>query len=94
LNSRSASPTAPVLTRGDFAANVTSFARSTRAANLTPATQWTYLASLDRLQILEERGMPATWPRFRREHLEVFMEDQLAAGDSHKPTCFRPYVRA
>ncbi|MEX0630165.1 MAG: tyrosine-type recombinase/integrase [Chloroflexota bacterium] len=75
---RSAS-TAPILTRGDLAANITSYARHLRAANLTPATQRTYLASLDRLaRFLEERGMPTDVAAMRREHLEAFIEDQLA----------------
>jgi site-specific recombinase XerD len=68
-----------MVTRGDLAANVTSFARHLRAANLSPATQRTYLASLERLlTFLESRGMPTDVAAIRREHLEAFMEDQLA----------------
>jgi site-specific recombinase XerD len=68
-----------MVTRGDIVANVTSFARHLRAANLSPATQRTYLASLDRLAtFLESRGMPTEVAVIRREHLEAFMEDQLA----------------
>jgi site-specific recombinase XerD len=68
-----------MVTRGDLVANVTSFARHLRAANLSPATQRTYLASLERLlTFLESRGMPTDVAAIRREHLEAFMEDQLA----------------
>ena len=68
-----------MVTRGDLAANVTSFARHLRAANLSPATQRTYLASLARLAtFLGSRGMPTDVASIRREHLEAFMEDQLA----------------
>jgi site-specific recombinase XerD len=75
---------APIVTDGDLAGNVTSFARHLRAANLSPATQRTYLASLDRLaRFLTERGMPTDVAAIRREHLEAFMEDQLAQW---KPT--------
>ncbi len=74
-----ATPTAPIVTRGDLPANVVSFARHMRAANLCPATQRTYLAALDRLAgFLESRGMPTDVAAIRREHLETFMEDQLA----------------
>jgi len=73
-------PFTPVMvTAGDLAANVASFARHLRAANLSPATQRTYLASLERLgQFLEGQGMPTDVAAIRREHLEAFMEDQLA----------------
>ncbi|MEX0625771.1 MAG: tyrosine-type recombinase/integrase [Chloroflexota bacterium] len=58
---------------------MTSFARNLRAANLSPATQRTYLASLDRLSaFLEGQGMPTDVASIRREHLEAFIEDQLA----------------
>ena len=74
-----ATSTAPIVTRGDLAANVTSFSRHMRAANLSPATQRTYLAALDRLgEFLEARGMPTAVAAIRREHLEAFIEDQLA----------------
>ena len=68
-----------MVTRGDLGANVASFARHLRAENLSPATQRTYLASLGRLaEFLEARGMPTDVAAIRREHLESFMEDQLA----------------
>lgn len=72
-------PLPKVSTRGDMAGNVDSFARHLRAANLTFSTQRTYLASLDRLAVfLEERGMPTDVAAIKREHLEAFLEDQLA----------------
>jgi site-specific recombinase XerD len=72
------------VTAGDFGVNATSFARHIRAANLSPATQRTYLASLARLAtFLESRGMPTDVASIRREHLEAFIEDQLATW---KPT--------
>ena len=73
-------PSAPqIVTRGDMAGNVISFARHMRAANLTPATQRTYLASLARLaRFLEANGMPTDVAAIRREHVEAFIEDQLA----------------
>lgn len=75
----STSPTAPIVTAGDLAVNARSFARHIRAANLSPATQRTYLASIARLaEFLESKGMPTDVANIRREHLEAFMEDQLA----------------
>lgn len=79
-----APPVPQIVTRGDMAGNVISFARHLRAANLTPATQRTYLDSLDRLaHFLEASGMPTDVSAMRREHLEAFIEDQLARW---KPT--------
>jgi site-specific recombinase XerD len=76
---RSASPTDPILTTGDLSANVASFRRHLRARNLSPATQRTYLASLDRLAaFLKAKGMPTNVASLRREYLEAFIEDQLA----------------
>ena len=76
---QSAPSSLAMVPRGDLAANVASFARHLRAENLSPATQRTYLASLGRLaEFLEERGMPTDVAAIRREHLESFMEDQLA----------------
>jgi site-specific recombinase XerD len=73
-------PSTPAMvTRGDLAANVTSFARHLRAANLSPATQRTYLASLERMaEFLEAHGMPTDVAAIKRDHLEAFIEDQLA----------------
>jgi site-specific recombinase XerD len=76
---RSASPTVPIVPTGDLAANVASFRRHLRARNLSPATVRTYLASLDRLAgFLSGQGMPTEVANIKREHLEAFVEDQLA----------------
>src|SRR4051794_15064350 len=72
-------PSVEIVTRGDLGGNVTSFARHMRAANLTVSTQRTYLASLDRLAaFLETSGMPTDVAAIKREHVEAFIEDQLA----------------
>jgi site-specific recombinase XerD len=69
---------------GDIALNATSFARHLRVSNLTPETQRTYMASVDRLAtFLAERGMPTELSAIRREHVEAFIEDLLARW---KPT--------
>jgi site-specific recombinase XerD len=74
-----ATPTTAIVPRGDLDANVTSYRRHMRAANLSPATQRTYLASLAQLSaFLDANGMPGDVAGVRREHLEAFMEDQLA----------------
>ncbi|MGZ6299445.1 MAG: hypothetical protein ACXWMN_03000 [Candidatus Limnocylindria bacterium] len=66
-----ATPTVLIVTCGDLAANVISFARQMPAANLSPATQRTYLAALDRLaDFLEPLGMPTSVAAIRREHQE------------------------
>ena len=71
--------TASIQLGGDLAVNRTSFARHLRAANLTPATVTTYLASLDRFaDFLAAQGMPQDVAAIRREHVEAFIEDQLA----------------
>jgi site-specific recombinase XerD len=85
-----------MVTNGDLAANAVSFARHIRAANLSPATQRTYLASLDRLAaFLEEKGMPTDVANIRREHLEAFIEDQLArwkpATTANRYSGIRPF---
>ncbi|HEX7196114.1 MAG TPA: site-specific integrase, partial [Candidatus Limnocylindria bacterium] len=50
-----------------------------RAANLSPKTQRTYLDGLARLAaFLRDRGMPIDVAAIRREHVEAFIEDQLA----------------
>ena len=77
--STSTSPTAAIVTSGDLAVNATSFARHIPAANLSTATQRTYLASIARLaDLLEAESMPTDVANVRREHVEAFMEDQLA----------------
>ncbi|MBF6604069.1 MAG: tyrosine-type recombinase/integrase [Chloroflexi bacterium] len=73
-------PTTPTIQRhGDLAVNRTSFARGLRAGNLAPATVTTYLASIDRFaDFLAAQGMPTDLAAIRREHVEAFIEDQLA----------------
>jgi site-specific recombinase XerD len=73
-------PTAPIITTaGDLGPNVSSFARHLRASNLTPETIATYLASVQRLAVfLSQMGMPTDVAAIRGEHLEAFVEDQLA----------------
>jgi len=67
-----------IVPSGDLAANLASFSRHLRAANLSPATQRTYRASLDRMcDFLASRGMPTEVASIRREHLEAFIENQL-----------------
>ena len=76
---RNTSSTPAIVTDGDLAANVASFARHLRAANLSPKTQKAYLEGLSLLaSYLSERGMPTDVDNIRREHLESFIEDQLA----------------
>jgi site-specific recombinase XerD len=77
-------PATVSLASGDIGLNAASFARHLRASNLTPETIRTYLASVDRLAtFLETRGMPTEVAALRREHVESFIEDQLA---NWKPT--------
>ena len=63
----------------DIGANAASFRRHLRAANRAPATQHAYLDAVARLDaFLEARGMPRAVAAIRREHVEAFVEDQLA----------------
>lgn len=63
----------------DIAANAASFGRHLRAGNKAPATIHSYLDAIGRLEaFLEARGMPGTVGALRREHVEAFVEDQLA----------------
>ena len=85
-----------IVADGDLAANVTSFARHLRAANLSPKTQKTYLDGLTRLAVfLADRGMPTDVSAIRREHLEAFIEDQLArwkpATAANRFSSIRPF---
>lgn len=71
--------TAHILTRGDLGANAASYARHLRAANLSPATQRSYLGALTEFaRFLDAAGMPSDVASIRREHVEAFIEDQLA----------------
>lgn len=63
----------------DIPANALSFARHLRAANKSPNTIKAYLDAVTRLDgFLESRGMPRTVATIHREHVEAFVEDQLA----------------
>jgi site-specific recombinase XerD len=62
----------------------TSFARHLRAANRSPRTVRSYLEAVGGLDaFLVERGMPRAVASIAREHVESYLEDQLAR---HKPT--------
>src|SRR4051812_35347193 len=64
---------------GDIPANARSFARSLRAANKAPNTIKAYLDAVARLDaFLGSQGMPQAVAGIRREHVEAFVEDQLA----------------
>ncbi len=63
----------------DIAANGQSFARSLRAANKAQATILSYMDAVARLDaFLADRGMPRAVANIHREHVESFIEDQLA----------------
>src|SRR5688500_6625390 len=63
----------------DIEANAASFGRHLRASNKAPATIHAYLDAVARLDaFLEARAMPRTVATIRREHVEAFIEDQLA----------------
>lgn len=64
---------------GDIPANAQSFARHLRAANKSPNTSKAYLDAVSRLDaFLEANGMPQAVAGIHREHVEAFVEDQLA----------------
>lgn len=77
-------PSAPISDREstaapDIPANAQSFARHLRAANKSPNTTKAYLDAVSRLDaFLEAHGMPQAVANVRREHVEAFIEDQLA----------------
>jgi site-specific recombinase XerD len=75
-------PSAPASTThgsADIAANAQSFARHLRAGNKGPATIKGYLAAVELLDdFLDAKGMPRAVADIRREHIESFVEDQLA----------------
>ena len=65
--------------RPDIEANAASFGRHLRASNKAAATIHAYLDAVARLDaFLEARGMPRNVAAIRREHVEAFIEDQLA----------------
>ena len=56
-----------------------SWQRHLRAANLSPRTITAYLSTGETLvRFLGAAGMPTAASGIRREHLETFIEDQLA----------------
>jgi site-specific recombinase XerD len=70
---------AHVTAGGDLAANATSFARHLRAANKSLNTLRSYMEAVTQLDAyLAEHGMPTDVATVRREHVEAFIEDQLA----------------
>jgi site-specific recombinase XerD len=82
--------TAPIV--GDLRPLVTSWLRHLRAANLAPKTITTYAQSAESLaRFLEVSGMPTAVASIRREHVEAFIEDQLARW---KPTTASVRFRA
>jgi site-specific recombinase XerD len=63
----------------DLAVNIQSFRLSLRAANKSPRTVQTYLESARIFSdFLRANGMPLEVRNIRREHIESFIEDQLA----------------
>lgn len=75
----STASTLVIVSDGDLGANVASYARHLRAANLSPKTQRTYLDALAQFaRFLSDRGMPTDVAGIRREHVEAFIEEQLA----------------
>jgi site-specific recombinase XerD len=69
---------------GVLANLIASWERSLRAANRSPKTIRAYGDSARLFErFLAEHGMPTTVAKIGREHVEVFVEDQLAR---HKPT--------
>ena len=71
--------TPAIVTDGNLAANVASYARHLRAANLAPATQRAYLDALRQLSdLLTRAGMPTDVAAITREHVKAFISDQLA----------------
>jgi site-specific recombinase XerD len=63
----------------DIEANAASFGRHLRAANKAPATIHVYLDAAARLDaFLAAKGLPRAVAAIRREHVEAFIEDQLA----------------
>ena len=64
---------------GDLPALRASFLRHLRATNLAPNTVRTYEDAVEQLtKFIDSRGMPTSVNGVKREHLEAFVEDQLA----------------
>jgi site-specific recombinase XerD len=63
----------------DLQANASLFARHLRAGNRSPMTIKSYMEAVRQLdEFLADRGMPQDVAAIRREHVEAFIEDQLA----------------
>ena len=63
----------------DVLPNLASFGRHLRAANKSPMTQKAYSEAVRQFDaFLGDRGMPRAVGSIRREHVESFIEDQLA----------------
>jgi site-specific recombinase XerD len=63
----------------DVLDNLASFGRHLRAGNRSPMTVKSYSAAIRQLDaFLADRGMPRAVAAIRREHVEAFIEDQLA----------------
>jgi site-specific recombinase XerD len=66
-------------TRSDLQANAALFARHLRAGNRSPMTIKSYMEAIRQLDdYLADHGMPTDVATIRREHVESFIEDQLA----------------
>ena len=77
---------------GDLHTLVVSWLRHLRAGNLAPKTITTYQQSAESLaRFLEDRGMPTAVASVTRDHLEAYVEDQLARW---KPTTASVRFRA
>ncbi len=64
---------------GDLAGLIPDFERSLRAANKSPTTLKVYGdAARSLLEFLVAHGLPTNAAKVRREHIETFIEDQLA----------------
>jgi site-specific recombinase XerD len=64
---------------GDLEANARLFARHLRAGNRSPMTIKSYMEAVRQFDdFLAQRGMPRDISTIRREHVEAFIEDQLA----------------
>jgi site-specific recombinase XerD len=65
--------------RADVLPNLASFGRHLRAGNRSPMTIKAYTEAVRQLDAFRAaRGMPRTVAGVRREHVEAFIEDQLA----------------
>jgi site-specific recombinase XerD len=63
----------------DLQANASLFARHLGAGNRSPLTIKSYMEAVRQLdEFLADRGMPQDIAAIRREHVEAFIEDQLA----------------